>query len=320
MDWIYPNSPSSLVAALRFQSLRLLPRVIANTGDVKLQNTANNTQAAGIGGIIGHAGGVALDDATAYTITIDNCAVRNCDIDGLDTGTYTQSGVYAAPFIGKVSPQGTNYSIKAKASYVSNVKVSGNSARRFLGVGSYNESIKPQSINLVAVNLNEVDENGDVIDWNASCNANSQRVFNTTDTFTQTDGNMITGGTAGYVQQNDPSVPNKVRFASSLDDSAIGNLEQVGYIITASYGAGEVHGWVKTSTTVYPSLLANNGLETVTASSLHSGDDWIFALTVTEIPSGLGDVTFKVTPFVVKNDGTILFGRTGSSVISVGSL
>ena len=298
-----------------------------NTGDILLQNTDNNTQAGAFGGLIGHAGGVDEGNASAYRITFDNCAVLNCTIDGLDTDTYTQSGIYAASFLGKVSPQGTGHTIIAKNCYVSNVGISANSARRFLGVGSYNVELPPKTINSVAVELNELDAAGDVTDWNGSANSNSKREYSATDYFTQTDEDMITGGTAGFVQDNGDegagALPSKVRFASTLDDADIGSLELVGYQVVASYdGGASVHGWTKTTKFVYTSLNENlpdgSSPSTKTANQIHAGDDYIFAITVENIPSYIGDVTFIVTPFVVKNDGTILFGKKGSTVISFG--
>ena len=147
------------------------------------------------------------------------------------------------------------------------------------------------------------------------------------DLFTQTDGNAITGGTAGFVQHNgNPSadvLPDKVRFASTLG-SDLDDYAQVGYMIIATWGDSNIRGWMKSSQYVYTSLYENlpNGSapSTKTASQIHSGDSVIFAMTIEEIPAYIGDVNFTAIPFIVLNDGRILFGRNGSTSISFGSL
>ena len=299
-----------------------------NTGDVKVNYTADTNKDCAVGGFIGHAGGSAGE--TVYNITIDNCGVYNCTIDAVgDDATYgnTDSGKeYAASFIGKISPRGTEHNIAAKRSYVNGVNVRADHARRFIGVGSFNTDIPAKAINLVVVNLNQLNvETGEVEEWSGARNSGCSMKYSAEsgDIFTQTDAGAITGGTAGFVQTADTNadeVTDKVRFASTLG-SNLDDYAQVGYMIIATWGDSNIRGWTKSSKYVYTSLYAPDGSGTTkTANQIHSGDSVIFAMTIEEISPYIGDVNFKAIPFVVLNDGRILFGRNGSSEISFGSL
>ena len=297
-----------------------------NTGDVKVKYTADSSKDTAAGGFIGHAGGVDSGSAVVYNITINNCGVYDCTIDAVgDDDTYGQtssSKEYAGSFLGKVSPQGDAHSIVAKNSYVSNVNVRADHARRFLGVGSYNKDLQPMAVNLVAVNLNKLNvSTGAVEEWDGARHSNCATFYSAdteTYSFTQTDDDAISGGGAGSVQY----ASDKARFASTFDGDHKDDYKLIGYQIVASYNGGSsVKGWTKTSKFVFSSIYEtlSTGANAVTANDLHAGDDWIFALTVENIPTNVGEVTFYVTPFIVKDDDSIIFGYTGTATHTFGS-
>ena len=289
-----------------------------NTGDIAVAYPSGTYRANAIGGLIGHAGGSA--DGKTSTVTLNNCGVYGCTINT------NGAGEYAAPLVGKCSPGSRdNYTVTANSCYVSRVNVIGGTARKLIGVGSNDANIEAvKTYNCV---LNEVTENGSE-EWNGSkysgCHVKVTADNVNKNGFADTDtANAISDGLAPAAQRaaavEDTS---KVRFLATLKDGALTAYDKVGFFVTASYGGDTVKGWNVSGTTVYTSVLAA-GVST-SASAIydgHTSEAYVFAATLSGISfAELTEVTFRVTPYVVNTDGSILFGLTGQFEISVGSL
>ena len=282
-----------------------------NTGNITVAYPSGTYNANAIGGLIGHAGGSA--DGKTCTITLNNCGVYGCTI------TTNGADEYAAPLVGKCSPVSRdNYTVTANSCYVSRVNVIGGTARKLIGVGSADNSTRPNAYNCV---LNDVTENGSE-EWNGSKYSNLNVALSSTNYFVDTDtANAISDGLApAYQLAAAAADTTKVRFLATLKDGALTAYEKVGFFVTASYST-TVKGWNLNSTTVYSSVVAA-GVDT-NASAIYDGhgsEAYIFVATLEGINIPPQDVTFNVTPYVVNTDGSVLFGLTGQFEISVGSL
>lgn len=279
-----------------------------NTGDIAVVYPSGTYRTNAIGGLIGHAGG--STDGKSCVITLTRCGVYGCTINT------NGAGEYAAPLIGKCSPGNNDrvFTVTADSCYVSQVDVISDGARKLIGVGTS----KAGKVNAYNCVLNEVTENGSD-EWNSSRYSGCNVAASAVNGFVDTDAlDVISGGAVAGYQTNDETAPSKVRFLATLP-ADLSAYAKVGFVVTASYNGGEnVKGWVKDSTFVYESVRANDGL--ISADAVSEGASYIFAITIQNIAAGIGDVTFNATPYVVLNDGSIIFGRTGSFVISVGSL
>lgn len=137
----------------------------------------------------------------------------------------------------------------------------------------------------------------------------------------ETETATLTAPTLNSYQLTTPDTETKtqsIRFVSTVS-SLQGDL--LGYEIKADYlnkGKTEtkVVSYEKTTDTVYGSLLADNGMETVTAENL--GGEAIFAVAMTGVPTDLGEITFTVTPYVTSGETTIR-GTTSSFIVENGA-
>ncbi len=97
-----------------------------------------------------------------------------------------------------------------------------------------------------------------------------------------------------------------VRFCAALDTL---EYENVGYVITASYGEGQTKRWEVNCRSVYTALTAlENGSE-VQITAEECGGTYLYALSVTGVPADAGAVTFAVTPYGVQSGETIVGNR-----------
>lgn len=122
--------------------------------------------------------------------------------------------------------------------------------------------------------------------------------------FRGTQETSLTGGASVY----------NVRFLSVITDM---DFFAAGYEVNAAYSTGEKN-YSHECTAVYKKVLASapDGLNaTYTAEEL--GGNYIFALTISDIPVSLGQVTFTVTPYAVK-DGVRVTGTEYSIVYNAG--
>ncbi len=286
-----------------------------NNGDVRVENVEENSKQNAIGGLIGLAGAVAEKDRdTTVEINLYDCAVYGCDIDtaGAD--------FFAAPLIGKCSPQNDDYyNVTAKNCYVSKVNVSApGNARKLIGVESYVQDDLIVSYNCV---MNELTENG-LETWNdyAYDGMKADRKYTANNGFDDTDiENLIGKGKAPYAQQatyqGEGGTLRKVRFVGTISEATFDSetYDRYGFFVTAKIKSdNSVKAWNLSGTRVYESLNAN-GLEELVADAL--GDTYAFALTITDIPANLA-ISFRVTPYLVAKDGSIIFGTSGTLNLS----
>ena len=96
----------------------------------------------------------------------------------------------------------------------------------------------------------------------------------------------------------------KIRFLATvtLDSVDVSKLGSFGFDITMIYN-GNVYRWTKEINTIYTSVIAAG--ETITASEINDGSDYIFAYVLNGVPAGSGEtVEFKVSCF-----GTLTTGE-----------
>ena len=279
-----------------------------NTGDI-LVSGSGSTKATGIGGLIGCVG--AAQSGKTLSITLNNCSVYNCTISTNGTN------IYAAPLIGNCSPGDlNNYTVTANNCYASRVNVIGGTARKLIGVGSYNANI--ESVKIINCVTNEVTNGSE--EWGSNkfegcvlkvtADAVNKNGFADTDTE-----NVISDGLAPVYQQAAAAADqSKVRFLATLKNVDLNAYSKVGFFVTASFGdPATVKGWNLNGTTVYTSVIAAG--ETKSASEIydgHTSETYIFAATIEGISFNEStEVTFYVTPYIINADGSILFGQTG---------
>lgn len=99
----------------------------------------------------------------------------------------------------------------------------------------------------------------------------------------------------GYQKTNVADGKYNVRFTAAIPELYAGQ-ENVGFEIEAP---DQSKSWDKSTTTVYNSLTANFGTETVNASDL--GAKYVTAMAITGIPADLGTVELVVKPYVTIN-------------------
>ena len=100
-----------------------------------------------------------------------------------------------------------------------------------------------------------------------------------------------------------------VRFIASIAD-IYGAQENIGFEVTC---AEHSKNWNGVTTTVYNSITANFGTESVTAEEL--GGKYVTAYAITGIPAELGEVELVVKPYVTIN-GVKVYGTTVTVVVN----
>ncbi len=76
--------------------------------------------------------------------------------------------------------------------------------------------------------------------------------------------------------------------------------------------------FTKAITNVYTSVQAGNGNATTTAAD--EGANYLIALTIKDVPTNVGDITFEVTPITITNDGEPVNGPTSTFVYEAPSV
>lgn len=294
-----------------------------NNGDVVLNTIGDNDWGMALGGLIGHAGN--HPNAAKFEILIDNCAVYDCDVDAANEKT--NLNFYAAGFVGKISPQSnSNVKVLVKNSYLSKVSISAANARKFVGVGSHTISVVSAE-NCMVYDLVETNKAGEVVDWNASAMAGCTRTFSanasTLTGFDDTDtDDMISGGDVGRIQTDIETGSTDIRFVATLPEGLnLEDYEKVGFYVVALTSA-ETNGftdrvWIKNMDRVYSSILAAG--DVTTAADIVANAQCLYLAEVVGIPQLIGDVTFYVTPYIIANDGSIIYGKSYSTVVETGT-
>ena len=113
----------------------------------------------------------------------------------------------------------------------------------------------------------------------------------------------------GYQQTAVQNGTYNVRFVGVISDIPEGT-QSVGFKIEAN-DFGKL--WNLNDTTVYRSITASFGTETVTAEE--RGGKYITAAAITEIPTDEGEITFKVTPYITIG-GLKVYGETITVTVS----
>ncbi len=295
-----------------------------NNGDVLVDSTASNDRKNAVGGLIGHAGNV--NSSATYEIIIDNCAVYNCSIDAIDSDN-AHGTFYAAAFIGKISPQSdTNLQVLAKNSYVSKVSISAGNARKFVGVGSHTVDVVFAE-NCMIYDVVETNQAGEVVEWNVNAMSGCQRTFSanadTKTGFVDTDAkNIISAGGTGFVQTDVATGKSDIRFVATLPEGfTLEDYEKVGFYVVALTDA-DTDGytervWIKSASCVYESIKADGVVKT--AGQICDGAEYLFVAEITGISQLIGEVEFYVVPYIIANDGSIIYGQSSTYTVDTGA-
>ena len=103
-----------------------------------------------------------------------------------------------------------------------------------------------------------------------------------------------------------------MRFVGAFNGN-VANVQKVGFKVVANWndGAAQTKTFDKNTNTVYSSIKAANGTRLVSATEC--GGDYLFALTVEEIPTEY-PVTFTMTSNVITSNGSTVYGATKTVV------
>lgn len=103
-----------------------------------------------------------------------------------------------------------------------------------------------------------------------------------------------------------------MRFVGAFNGN-VANVQKVGFKVVANWndGAAQTKTFDKNTNTVYSSIKAANGTRLVSATEC--GGDYLFALTVEEIPTEY-PVTFTMTSYVITSNGSTVYGATKTVV------
>ena len=102
-----------------------------------------------------------------------------------------------------------------------------------------------------------------------------------------------------------------VRFVGGLD-AEFTNLEEVGIMITASYGDGQTKTFEGQTSTVYEYILADG--EPVYAAD--NGVDYFYTAVINNVPSNIGTITFKVFAYQL-SDGAVVYSNATTLTVDM---
>ena len=111
-----------------------------------------------------------------------------------------------------------------------------------------------------------------------------------------------------------------VRFVGALgDDVALADYSEVGFKVTATWGADGTKTLDTACTTVYGKITGSADGVTSEYRADSFGAKYLFALAVEGIPTDAGQITFTVTPYYVTADGTVT-GNACTVIYNAGAL
>ena len=111
-----------------------------------------------------------------------------------------------------------------------------------------------------------------------------------------------------------------VRFVGALgDDVALADYSEVGFRVTATWGADGTKTLDTACTTVYGKITGSADGVTSEYRADSFGAKYLFALAVEGIPTDAGQITFTVTPYYVTAAGTVT-GNAYTVVYNAGAL
>ena len=102
-----------------------------------------------------------------------------------------------------------------------------------------------------------------------------------------------------------------IRFVGGLD-AEFTNLEEVGIMITASYGDGQTKTFEGQTSTVYEYILADG--EPVYAAD--NGVDYFYTAVINNVPSNVGTITFKVFAYQL-SDGAVVYSNATTLTVDM---
>ena len=260
-----------------------------NTGDVLRKDGGANNKQAAQGGFIGWI------KATTLNLTMTNCVVKDCSVDGTGTNNTASGSGEASGLIGRLIPNSADSTVSISNCTVENVVVEGNNGGRkfaFLcGNGDYPVTL-------------------------TNCYANNVTYSN---------------GSAAYFTNNDAGVKleynvteesavvtiNKAQQAANGDVRFIGTVNGLGFAEIGYYISYNGKAIKLTTNTVYNSLNANYGESQITAASLNAA--FLTAVVMKNVTADFNG-TVKVTPFVKNLDGTYTYGKTKAISFTNGAI
>ena len=111
-----------------------------------------------------------------------------------------------------------------------------------------------------------------------------------------------------------------VRFVGALgDDVALADYSEVGFKVTATWGADGTKTLDTACSTVYGKITGSADGVTSEYRADSFGAKYLFALAVEGIPTDAGQITFTVTPYYVTADGTVT-GNACTVIYNAGAL
>lgn len=111
-----------------------------------------------------------------------------------------------------------------------------------------------------------------------------------------------------------------VRFVGALgDDVALADYTEVGFRVTATWGADGTKTLDTACTTVYGKITGSADGVTSEYRADSFGAKYLFALAVEGIPTDAGQITFTVTPYYVTAAGTVT-GNACTVIYNAGAL
>lgn len=100
-----------------------------------------------------------------------------------------------------------------------------------------------------------------------------------------------------------------VRFVGGIGDAIdLTKVSEIGFKVVASFGGSEVDYYangIGASSYVYERILGNDAGIAVAYNASDFGETYLIALSIANIPTNVGNVTFAVTPYYVTEDGTV---------------
>lgn len=263
-----------------------------NTGDVLRYDGGSNDKSAAQGGFMGWI------KATTLNLTMTNCVVRDCTINGKGENNTAGSNGEASGLIGRLIPNSANGTVLISNCTVENVVVDAQNGGRKFAFLCGNSSYPVTLVNCFANNVKYSNGNDAKLFEKGAMNVS----------YSITEESQFVS--INKAQQSTPvDDMSNVRFIGTVDGLA---YTEIGYYI-------EYNGYAvkQTNNVVYKALSDNFGVDSITADSL--GAKYLTSIVMTDLPTSASG-TINVTPYVKKADGTYIYGKTKGIEINSGEI
>ena len=271
-----------------------------NTGDIlRKDGNANSIQAAQ-GGFIGWI------KATTLNLTMTNCVVKDCKVDGTGTNN-TSTGGEASGLIGRLIPNSANGTISISNCTVENVVIEAYNAGRKFAFVCGNSSYPVTLVNCYANNVTYSD--GKAAKLFEEVTVDGVKVMAVNLAYNITEESSVVS--INKAQQSVANAEGKtaVRFIGTVNGLG---FAEIGYYVELNGKAIKL-----TTDTVYNSLNNNYGENQITAESLNAA--FLTAVVMNDVTADFNG-TIKVTPFVKNLDGTYTYGKTKAISFTNGAI